>query len=185
MDPFRRPASPSTTRGLNRCCRALTSPNSTIWPRRSRWSRTQTCAVLVEAVQAEGGIHAATGEFLTGLRCLCDEREMLLVFDEIQVGCGRLGSLWAYQQYEVEPDIMTLAKALGGGLPIGVALLRQKVADAIEAGDHAATFGAQSRAAPRRPRSWASCWSPGFIAGVREKRRIPDRPPAKAATALA
>ena len=102
----------------------------------------RTCAILVEPIQAEGGIHVATDEFLQGLRSLCDDRELLLVFDEIQVGMGRTGSLWAYQQYSVEPDIMTLAKALGGGLPIGVSLLRQKVADAVEAGDHAATFGA-------------------------------------------
>ena len=102
----------------------------------------RTCAILVEPIQAEGGIHVATDEFLQGLRSQCDDREMLLVFDEIQVGMGRTGSLWSYQQYSVEPDIMTLAKALGGGLPIGVSLLRQKVADAVEAGDHAATFGA-------------------------------------------
>ncbi|HIC67904.1 MAG TPA: acetylornithine/succinylornithine family transaminase [Candidatus Latescibacteria bacterium] len=102
----------------------------------------RTCAILVEPIQAEGGINVATDEFLQGLRSLCDDRELLLVFDEIQVGMGRTGSLWAYQQYSVEPDIMTLAKALGGGLPIGVSLLRQEVADAVEAGDHAATFGA-------------------------------------------
>ena len=94
---------------------------------------------------------------------------MLLVFDEIQVGCGRLGSLWAYQQYEVEPDIMTLAKALGGGLPIGVALLRQKVADAIEAGDHAATFGANPVACAAATAVLGKLLEPGFIDGVREK----------------
>ena len=129
----------------------------------------QTCAILVEPVQAEGGINAATAEFLTGLRSLCDERDMLLVFDEIQVGCGRLGSLWAYQQYEVEPDIMTLAKALGGGLPIGVALLRQKVADAIEAGDHAATFGANPVACAAATAVLDKLLEPGFIDGVRER----------------
>jgi predicted acetylornithine/succinylornithine family transaminase len=102
----------------------------------------ETCAILVEPLQAEGGIHPATPEFLTGLRALCDQRGMLLVFDEVQVGLGRTGSLWAYQQYGVEPDVMTLAKALGGGLPIGTCLLRQKVADVIHPGDHAATFGA-------------------------------------------
>ena len=102
----------------------------------------ETCAILVEPIQAEGGIHVATEEFLQGLRALCDEKQMLLVFDEIQVGMGRTGSLWAYQQYGVEPDIMTLAKALGGGLPIGATLMKQHVADAIQPGDHAATFGA-------------------------------------------
>ena len=129
----------------------------------------ETCAILVEPLQAEGGIHAAEPEFLQGLRALCDEREMLLVFDEIQVGCGRLGSLWAHQQYGVEPDIMTLAKALGGGLPIGVALLRQKVADAIAAGDHAATFGANPVACAAAVTVFGKLLEDGFIDSVREK----------------
>ena len=131
--------------------------------------RDETCAILVEPLQAEGGIHAATPDFLQRLRSLCDERDMLLVFDEIQVGCGRLGSLWAHQQYGVEPDIMTLAKALGGGLPIGVALLRQKVADAIQAGDHAATFGANPVACAAAVAVFAKLSDEGFIEGVREK----------------
>ena len=129
----------------------------------------ETCAILGEPLQAEGGIHAATPEFLQGLRDLCDEREMLLVFDEIQGGCGRLGSLWAHQQYGVEPDIMTLAKALGGGLPIGVALLRQKVADAIQAGDHAATFGANPVACAAAVVVFGKLIEDGFIDTVREK----------------
>ncbi len=131
--------------------------------------RDETCAILVEPLQAEGGIHAATPDFLQGLRSLCDERDMLLVFDEIQVGCGRLGSLWAHQQYGIEPDIMTLAKALGGGLPIGVALLRQRVADAIQAGDHAATFGANPVACAAAVAVFAKLSDEGFIDGVREK----------------
>ena len=129
----------------------------------------ETCAILVEPLQAEGGIHAAEPEFLQALRALCDEREMLLVFDEIQVGCGRLGSLWAHQQYGVEPDIMPLAKALGGGLPIGVALLRQKVADAIAAGDHAATFGANPVACAAAVTVFGKLLEDGFIDSVREK----------------
>ena len=128
-----------------------------------------TCAILVEPIQAEGGIHVATQEFLEGLRALCDERGMLLVFDEIQVGLGRTGSLWAHQQYGVEPDIMTLAKALGGGLPIGVSLLRQNVADAIQAGDHAATFGANPVACAVALQVFAKLNAPGFIDGINEK----------------
>jgi len=85
------------------------------------------------------------------------------------VGCGRLGSLWAHQQYGVEPDIMTLAKALGGGLPIGVALLRQKVADAIQAGDHAATFGANPVACAAAVVVFGKLIEDGFIDTVREK----------------
>ena len=129
----------------------------------------ETCAILVEPIQAEGGIHVGTQEFLQGLRSLCDEREMLLVFDEIQVGLGRTGSLWAYQQFDVEPDIMTLAKALGGGLPIGVALLRQSVADAIKPGDHAATFGANPVAGAVALTVMAKLMAEGFIESVAEK----------------
>lgn len=129
----------------------------------------QTCAILVEPLQAEGGIHLATQEFLEGLRRLCDERGMLLVFDEIQVGMGRTGSLWAYQQYGVEPDIMTLAKALGGGLPIGVALLRQHVADAIKPGDHAATFGANPVACAAALKVFAKLTADDFIDQVKAK----------------
>lgn len=129
----------------------------------------ETCAILVEPIQAEGGIHVATPEFLQGLRQLCDEREMLLVFDEIQVGCGRTGTLWAYQQYGVEPDMMTLAKALGGGLPIGVTLLQQHVADAIQAGDHAATFGANPVACATALVVFDKLVADGFLTGIKEK----------------
>ena len=129
----------------------------------------ETCAILVEPIQAEGGIHVATTDFLQGLRSLCDEREMLLVFDEIQVGLGRTGSLWAHQQYGVEPDIMTLAKALGGGLPIGVALLRQRVADAIAAGDHAATFGANPVVCAVAGKVFDKLTADDFVAGTKQK----------------
>ena len=129
----------------------------------------ETCAILVEPIQAEGGIHVATQEFLDGLRSLCDEREMLLVFDEVQVGLGRTGSLWAYQQYGVEPDVMTLAKALGGGLPIGVSLMRQKVADAVKPGDHAATFGANPVACAVALSVLEKLMREGFLESVTEK----------------
>lgn len=129
----------------------------------------ETCAILVEPLQAEGGIHVGKPEFLAGLRKLCDEREMLLVFDEVQVGCGRTGSLWAYEQYGIEPDIMTLAKALGGGLPIGVALMRQYVADAIAAGDHAATFGANPVACAAAVVVLNKLVEDGFVESVKER----------------
>ena len=128
-----------------------------------------TCAILVEPLQAEGGIHVATDEFLAGLRMLCDDKEILLIFDEIQVGLWRTGSLWAYQQYGVEPDIMTLAKALGGGLPIGVSLLRQKVAEAVKPGDHAATFGANPVVCSAALAVFAKIEGDGFVEGVKEK----------------
>lgn len=103
----------------------------------------ETCAIIVEPLQAEGGIHVATQDFLAGLSKLCRDREMLLILDEVQCGLGRTGSLFAYQQYDnVQPDIMTLAKPLGGGLPLGVTLVTEKVAEHVHPGDHAATFGA-------------------------------------------
>lgn len=102
----------------------------------------ETCAVIVEPVQGEGGVHPAKPEFLTGLRTLCDENQALLIFDEVQCGLGRSGNLWAYQGYGVEPDIMTLAKPLAGGLPIGATLVTEQVAQVMGVGDHGSTFAA-------------------------------------------
>jgi acetylornithine/N-succinyldiaminopimelate aminotransferase len=101
-----------------------------------------TCAVIVEPVQGEGGVTPAMPEFLAGLRSLCDKAGALLIFDEVQCGLGRTGTLWAYQGYGVRPDMMTLAKPLAGGLPIGAVLLTQPVADTLEPGDHGSTFAA-------------------------------------------
>ncbi len=100
----------------------------------------RVCAIIVEPIQGEGGIHPATPEFLQGLRALADEHDALLIFDEVQCGLGRTGHLWAHQGYGVEPDLLTAAKPLAGGLPMGAILMRQKVADAIHKGDHASTF---------------------------------------------
>lgn len=107
----------------------------------------KTCAVIVEPLQGEGGVHAATPEFLQGLRELCDENSALLIFDEVQCGLGRTGTLWAHEPSGVSPDLMTLAKPIGGGLPMGVTFMTQAVADAIEPGDHASTFAANPVAA--------------------------------------
>lgn len=100
----------------------------------------ETCAVFVEPVQGEGGIHPASAEFLAGLRAACDRYGALLVFDEIQCGMGRTGRLWGYEHSGVTPDMMTLAKALGGGLPIGATLLTDRVAEVMAPGDHGSTF---------------------------------------------
>jgi acetylornithine/N-succinyldiaminopimelate aminotransferase len=100
-----------------------------------------TCAVFVEPVQGEGGIHPATTEFLQVLRRLCDQHNALLVFDEIQCGMGRTGTLWAHEQSGVTPDIMTLAKPLAGGLPVGALLTTEAVSAHIHPGDHGTTFG--------------------------------------------
>lgn len=101
----------------------------------------KTCAVLMETVQGEGGIYPATKEFLTGVRSLCDEHDALLMLDEIQCGMGRTGAMFAWQGYGVKPDVMTAAKALGNGVPIGAFLASGKAASAMVPGDHGTTYG--------------------------------------------
>lgn len=102
----------------------------------------KTCAVILETVQGEGGIYPADPEFLKGIRELCDEKDILLILDEIQCGMGRTGSMFAWQQYGVKPDIMTCAKALGCGIPVGAFVLNEKTAAAsLVPGDHGTTYG--------------------------------------------
>ncbi len=129
----------------------------------------ETVAVILEPLQAEGGIHSADPSFLEGLRQLCDEMKMLLVYDEIQSGLCRTGALFCYEHYGVTPDIMTLAKPLAGGLPIGATLMSQAVADAVEPSDHAATFGAHPVCCAVGIEVFRQLSEPGFIAGVRAK----------------
>lgn len=100
-----------------------------------------TCAILVEPVQGEGGVIPAKKEFLTALRSLCDRNDILLIFDEVQCGMGRTGHAFAWQGYGVQPDVMTLGKALGCGVPIGAMVARNRAATTFVPGDHAATFG--------------------------------------------
>lgn len=101
----------------------------------------QTAAILLELVQGEGGVVFATPEYLKGVRELCDRKGLLLIYDEIQTGMGRTGTLFAYEHSGVVPDILTMAKGLAGGVPIGAILAKEEVALAFEPGDHAATFG--------------------------------------------
>jgi acetylornithine/N-succinyldiaminopimelate aminotransferase len=102
----------------------------------------KTCAIIMETVQGEGGIYPADQEFLSGVRALCDEHDILLILDEIQCGMGRTGKMFAWQNYGVKPDIMTVAKALGCGVPVGAFLMTQKVADrSLAPGDHGTTYG--------------------------------------------
>jgi acetylornithine/N-succinyldiaminopimelate aminotransferase len=102
----------------------------------------KTCAIIMETVQGEGGIYPADKEFLSGVRALCDEHDILLILDEIQCGMGRTGKMFAWQNYGVKPDIMTVAKALGCGVPVGAFLMTQKVADrSLAPGDHGTTYG--------------------------------------------
>ena len=101
----------------------------------------ETCAIMVEPIQGEGGVNVATKDFLAGLRALCDERGLMLIFDEVQTGCGRTGTWFGYQHDGVEPDIMSLAKALGGGTAIGALAAKPEVAAKLVPGTHASTFG--------------------------------------------
>jgi predicted acetylornithine/succinylornithine family transaminase len=100
-----------------------------------------TAAVLLEPIQGESGVHVLPAETLAAARAACDEHGAALIFDEVQCGMGRTGTLWAYQQTGVEPDAMTVAKALGGGLPIGALVTGRRLADVLQPGDHASTFG--------------------------------------------
>ena len=102
----------------------------------------KTCAILLEPVQGEGGIYPATQEFLEGVRALCDEQDILLIFDEIQCGMGRTGNMFAWQGYGVKPDIMAMAKAIGNGVPVGAFAMTEKVAEkSLAPGDHGTTYG--------------------------------------------
>jgi len=101
----------------------------------------KTCAVILEPIQGEGGIKVADKSFLQGLRQLCDQKGILLILDEVQCGLGRTGRLFAYEHYGIEPDILTVAKPLGGGFPMGATLAREEVANSFQPGDHASTFG--------------------------------------------
>ena len=101
----------------------------------------KTCAIIFEVVQGEGGIYPATQEFMDGVKKICEEKDILLILDEIQCGMGRTGSMFAYQQYGIEPDIVTSAKALGCGVPVGAFMAKEKVASAMVPGDHGSTYG--------------------------------------------
>ena len=102
----------------------------------------KTCAIIFETVQGEGGIYPATEAFIKGVRALCDEHDILLILDEIQCGMGRTGEMFAWQHYGVKPDIMTSAKALGCGVPVGAFLMTERVAEkSLAPGDHGTTYG--------------------------------------------
>lgn len=108
----------------------------------------KTCAIILETVQGEGGIYPAKEAFLKGLRALCDEKDILLILDEIQCGMGRTGEMFAWQRYGVKPDIMTTAKALGCGVPVGAFLMTEKTAaSSLTSGDHGTTYGGNPLAA--------------------------------------
>lgn len=125
------------------------------------------CAVVLEPVQGEGGLRTAEPAFLQGVRELCDQHHALLILDEIQCGMGRTGTLWAHEPYGVRPDLMTVAKPLAGGLPMGAVLLTQAVADCIHPGDHGTTFGGNPLAAAVAGVVFKRINDPAFLAHVR------------------
>ena len=127
----------------------------------------QTAAVIVEPLQGEGGIHAADAAFIHALRASCDEHGAALIFDEVQCGLGRTGTLWAYEQYGIEPDIMTLAKPLAGGLPMGAILVRESIAQHIQPGDHGSTFAGGLLVARVAEAVLERIHQPSFLANVR------------------
>ncbi|KAG0473306.1 hypothetical protein HPP92_014682 [Vanilla planifolia] len=129
----------------------------------------KTAAVFVEPIQGEGGIHSATKEFLHTLRASCNDAGTLLVFDEVQCGLGRTGYLWAHKAYDVVPDMMTLAKPLAGGLPIGVVLTTKRVAAAISPGDHGSTFAGSPLVCHAALTVLKKIQEPSFLAGVTKK----------------
>lgn len=125
----------------------------------------KTCAIILETVQGEGGIYPADPEFLKGVRALCDEKDILLILDEIQCGMGRTGSMFDWQQYGVKPDIMTCAKALGCGIPVGAFVLNQKTAEhSLVPGDHGTTYGGNPLA----------CAAVSAVFDIFEKEKIVD-----------
>jgi predicted acetylornithine/succinylornithine family transaminase len=126
----------------------------------------RTAAVMIEPVQGEGGIRPATPELLRGLLALCRERGALLVFDEIQCGLGRTGKMFAFQHSGVVPDILTLAKPLAGGLPMGAILLKDSLAPALKVGDHGTTFGGNPVCAAAALAVLDHLEAPGFLADV-------------------
>ena len=123
----------------------------------------KTCAIILEPVQGEGGLTPATQEFLTALRKVCDEKDILLIFDEVQCGMGRTGYMFAWQRYGIKPDIMTSAKALGCGVPVGAFLMTEKVAQqSLTSGDHGTTYGGNPLA----------CAAADKVLEIYEKRNI-------------
>ncbi len=101
----------------------------------------KTCAIILEPIQGEGGIHVADSHYLSSVKRLCQDKKILLIFDEVQTGMGRTGRVFCYKNYGIEPDVMTLAKSLGNGFPIGAMVVKKEYADVLQPGTHASTFG--------------------------------------------
>ena len=134
---------------------------------KKRISKEKTCAIVVEPIQGEAGVMPATKEFLQGLRQLCDENDALLVFDEVQSGVGRTGYVFAYEMYDVVPDILTSAKGLGGGFPVAAMLTTAKVAASLSVGTHGSTYGGNALACAVAQKVMDTITQPEILKGVK------------------
>lgn len=132
----------------------------------------KTCAVMIEPLQGEGGLVSPTDNFIKGVRALCDKHNALLIFDEVQTGVGRLGSLYAYMDLGVTPDIMTTAKALGGGFPIGAMLTTKAIAKSLKPGSHGSTYGGNPLACAVAEAAFDTVNTPEILEGVKAKEAL-------------
>ncbi len=133
---------------------------------------TNTAAIIIEPIQGEAGVYAADKDFLISLREICDENEILLIFDEVQSGVGRTGELFSYMKYEVEPDILTSAKGLGSGIPIGATLTKDKFAESLTLGSHGSTFGGNPLACAVSAKVLDLVKQVNFLDKVKQKEKI-------------
>ena len=131
-----------------------------------------TCAVMMEPLQGEGGIISPTNEFIKGVRALCDKHNALLIFDEVQTGVGRTGDLYAYQGLGVTPDILTTAKALGGGFPIGAMITTASIAEHLKVGTHGSTYGGNPLACAVAEAAFDTVNTEEVLAGVKEREQL-------------
>ncbi|TMO43947.1 aspartate aminotransferase family protein [Pseudoalteromonas sp. S4389] len=131
-----------------------------------------TCAVMMEPLQGEGGIISPTSEFIEGVRALCDKHNALLIFDEVQTGVGRTGDLYAYQGTNVTPDILTTAKALGGGFPIGSMITTASIAEHLKVGTHGSTYGGNPLACAVAEAAFDTVNTAEVLAGVKEREQL-------------
>lgn len=131
-----------------------------------------TCAVMMEPLQGEGGLVSPTNDFIKGVRELCDKHNALLIFDEVQTGVGRLGSLYAYMDLGVVPDIMTTAKALGGGFPVGAMLTTKEIAKSLKVGTHGSTYGGNPLACAVAEAAFDTVNTPEILNGVKAKEAM-------------
>jgi len=148
---------------------AYYAPFNDLEATRKLMAEVRPCAVFIEVVQGEGGVYLASDSFMQGLRTACDEYGALLVCDEVQCGMGRTGTLWAYEHSGIRPDMIAVAKPIGGGLPMGVAMVTEKVASLLEPGDHGSTFAANPLICTVARAVLSTINTPEFLANVRDK----------------